>query len=246
MDNKILVSVMLPTRQRTDLVKRSVISLLEKSADPTTIEVLIAYDNDDQMSKDYFVDEWKQLISSYKSHTQVYETPAWGYGDLNNYYNLLASNAQGQWLLLWNDDALMISQNWDKEVESNRDFLGMIHMTTDNFQKNLTLFPMVPKKWIDVFGCLSLSNLNDSWIQDICAEAGTVLPISSKVFHDRFDVTGNNQDSTYLNRNYRKKRHNSEEMKLERLRWASRWKDYVSKVKQTYAYGPNISLTQDH
>jgi hypothetical protein len=46
--NNILVSVLLPTRARTKLVHRSVASVLSKSVDPTQIEIITAYDEDDQ------------------------------------------------------------------------------------------------------------------------------------------------------------------------------------------------------
>lgn len=243
MNNEILISVMLPTRHRVDLVKRSISGLLEKARQPAKIEILIAYDDDDTGSKDYFSSEWNVLIDSFGAHTQVFETPQWGYGELNDYYNLMSKNAKGQWLLLWNDDALMMDHAWDSAIEQHKNFLGMIHMTTENFGKNLTLFPLVPREWIGLFGCLSLSNLNDSWIQDICYAANTVLKIEPRIFHDRFDVTGNNHDSTYLNRNYRKKRHNSEEMKQERLSWAQRWRDFVD--QQTVAYDSSKHQTQD-
>lgn len=235
MNNEILISVMLPTRHRVDLVKRSISGLLEKANNPANIEILIAYDDDDMDSKEFFSTEWNKLINSFGAHTQVFETPQWGYGELNDYYNLMSKNAKGQWLLLWNDDALMMDPAWDTAISQHKDFLGMIHMNTDNFGKHLTLFPLVPREWIKLFGCLSLSNLNDSWIQDICHAANTVLTIEPRIFHDRFDVTGNNHDSTYLNRNYQKKRHNSEEMKQERLNWAQRWQDFVNQQNSACA-----------
>lgn len=222
----ILISVMLPTRQRTHLVERSVSSLLETAQDPNCIEICVAYDCDDNESKQYFNSvQWRNTIGSAQS--QVFETPNWGYVNLHNYYNLLAEKSQGQWLFLWNDDAVMKSQAWDQQVRANRDFFGMLHMGTQNFSSSLTLFPLIPRTWLDVFETLSLCNLCDSWIQDICTEAGAVKSVAAEIFHDRYDVTGNNNDSTYQNRNYQKKIYKSDAMRAVRSQWAQQFVNYA-------------------
>jgi hypothetical protein len=242
MTSNTLVTVMLPTRNRVELVNRSVQTLLECAADPTSIEISIAYDHDDQPSKDYFNSTaWTDFINRYGASTQVFETPAWGYIELHNYYNLLASKAQGKWLLLWNDDALMQTKSWDVCLAEQSDFVGMLHMTTTNFDKKLTLFPFIPRTWIDIFGTLSLCNCNDSWIQDICHEAGAVKELPVNVIHDRFDVTGNNGDDTYQNRRYQKKIYKSDAMRQTRHEWALRFMEYRA---SNGACEPSIAQTE--
>lgn len=229
MSSNILITVMLPTRQRTQLVHRSVKSLLDNATNPTAIEICVAYDNDDIESKNYFASsEWLDLIAGYRANAQTFETPPWGYIELHNYYNLLAQQALGKWLFLWNDDAVMQSKGWDLEVRTNQDFLGMLHMGTQNFSSSLTLFPLIPKTWIDVFGTLSLCNLCDSWIQDICTEANAVKSIAAEIFHDRYDVTGNNNDLTYQNRSYQKKIYKSDAMRAVRSEWAKKFTNYIN------------------
>ena len=48
------ISILLPTRERTQLVEKSIKSLLDLATDPSNIEILIAYDDDDQLSREYF------------------------------------------------------------------------------------------------------------------------------------------------------------------------------------------------
>lgn len=225
--NDILVSVLLPTRKRTRLVYRSVDSLLTLSANPSSIEIITAYDNDDLDSDIYFKgSEWNNLIKHYESNSLSIKCPRWGYQGLNRYYTSMARRARGRWLLVWNDDAVMLTRGWDEQVKSNIDFVGMMHMTTTNFKPNLTLFPLIPAVWLQLFGDISLHQLNDSWIQDICHEANAVCEIPVNVFHDRFDVTGNNLDATYEDRIYNKKLYNHETMKNIRSRWAQHLKQY--------------------
>ena len=231
-----LVSILLPTRNRITLVQRSVQSLLAQSADPTRIEIIVAYDNDDQASKQYFQSsDWPALIKSFGAGEQVIPCPKWGYHRLNHYYTAMAKQSQGQWLMIWNDDAVMLTPNWDQCIQDHKDFVGMLHMGTENFKSSLTLFPLIPKIWIDLFGEISQHQLNDSWIQDICHEAGAVQEIPVTVFHDRYDVTGNNLDATYQNRRYDKKIYNHETMRQVRSDWARRLRIHR---EQTVACAP--------
>jgi glycosyltransferase involved in cell wall biosynthesis len=232
----VLISVLLPTRNRVNLVNRSVESLLSKSSDPSRVEILVAYDEDDLVSQEYFNGSaWESLIGV--AHNQVCCCPLWGYSGLNRYYTTMAKQARGRWFMVWNDDAVMLTEGWDQHLANNQDFIGLLHMETENFKKNLTLFPLIPKVWLDLFGELSQHQLNDSWIQDICHEADAVREIPVTVFHDRFDVTGNNFDATFQDRQYNKKLYNHENMKKIRSEWAQRLKEYR---EQTVACEPTL------
>lgn len=214
---------MMPTRQRVNLVERSVLSLLSQANNPTNIEIAVAFDHDDQDSKTYFAsNSWHELIKKYNSSFQLFETPQWGYSDLHNYYNLMAQHAQGNWLMIWNDDAVMKTIHWDKHIEPHDGYVGMLHMVTENYREKFALFPIIPRTWLDIFGCVSLSNSNDSWIQHICLEAKAIKKIDPIVYHDRFDITGNNCDHTYLNRTNQKKIYKSEAMRQLRKEWADK------------------------
>ena len=231
MKNKPLVTVMLPTRNRTQLTHRSIKSLLDLADNPAQVEISIAYDEDDMVSNEFFCSAaWQKFLDEYSAPSQLHCTPSWGYIELHNYYNLLAEKANGQWLLLWNDDAVMLKPGWDTIVAENRDFMGMLHMHSQGFPDNQTLFPFIPRTWIDIFGTLSLCNLNDSWIQDICHLADAVCSLPIEVLHDRFDITGNNQDSTFLERKYQKKIYKSDHMRQVRKEWAEKFVQYRSNV----------------
>ena len=221
----VLISVLLPTRARPELVQRSVESLLSKSLDPSRVEIIVAYDEDDLISQEYFNSaRWRLLVSG--AQVQVCCCPRWGYSGLNRYYTTMAQRAKGQWFMVWNDDAVMLTESWDQHLADNQDFVGLLHMDTENFKKSLTLFPLIPRVWIELFGEISLHQLNDSWVQDICHEAGAVREIPVTVFHDRFDVTGNNLDATFQERRYDKKLYHHESMKKVRSEWAQRFKQY--------------------
>jgi hypothetical protein len=236
-----LISVLLPTRNRTALAKRSVTSLLSLCADPTQVEIVVAFDEDDLDSAEFFQSlQWHSFIKDTGAQSQICCCPAWGYSGLNHYYTAMAKQSQGRWFMIWNDDAVMRTAGWDQHVADHKDFVGMLHMATENFKPTLTLFPLIPQVWMDLFGEISQHQLNDSWIQDICHEADAVQKIPVTVFHDRYDVTGNNFDSTYANRRYNKKLYNHEDTKKIRSAWALRLKEYR---EQTVACEPTLLQT---
>jgi len=223
-----IISVLIPTRKRTELVEKSVKSLLEKAADPSCIEIMIAYDQDDDVSQQYFESEqWVQIISSSGALCQVLQTPVWGYQCLHKYYNHLAEKSQGNWLLIWNDDAVMQSAGWDDHVKANQDFVGMLHMITENYRAKFCLFPLIPRAWLDIFGYVGEIPV-DSWIHHICMEAHAIRIIEPTVYHDRYDMTGQNCDETYLNRDPGaiKKKYKSQESQALRKEWTQRLIQY--------------------
>ena len=224
MSKKFSISVLLPTRKRTKMVEKSVASILDNAKTPGEIQIAIAYDDDDVESHTYFKDShWQNLIESQGATQVSFQCPKWGYSDLHKCYNLMAEHTHGTWLLVWNDDAVMLTPGWDQQVKEAQDFKGMIHMRCTTYPK-LTLFPLFPRSWVDFFGCAAGGPHIDSWIQDICKEAGTVKTIAAEVLHDRFSETGNNNDETFQNRTWHgKKLYKSEEMRRVRHEWAQRW-----------------------
>ena len=56
------LSVLIPTRGRTDMLDRSLSSLLEHADDPSTIEFLFAFDDDDSASQEYFLERTVPII----------------------------------------------------------------------------------------------------------------------------------------------------------------------------------------
>jgi hypothetical protein len=237
------ISVLLPTRKRTKSVEKSVRSLLDLATDPTRIQIAIAYDNDDFESHKYFTgSEWKAFIESYGAGHGVFECEPWGYEYLEKYYNLMAVHTSSDWLLVWNDDVVMLSQGWDQALWEIKDFIGMVHMDCNTKIRwpvpGSTLFPIVPRAWVDFFGCITGGPCLDSWIAEICHSAGTAKSINANVFHDRADVAGNNNDETYQDtkrlRVTNKKVYKSDVMKQLRDEWTQRWIKYSDENKNNH------------
>jgi glycosyltransferase involved in cell wall biosynthesis len=196
------ISIILPTRKRTKTLINSLNSLLATAKDTSRIEILIAYDNDDEESKEFFANVWGDYIAQCEATSKIFETPRYGYLKLNRYVNFLGRNASGRWIMFWNDDALMLSDNWDETIVANNDWFGLLRMPCVNHHHPFALFPIIPREWINIFGCISPVSHSDWWLFHVNSVAGRVKNIPVDVYHDRADLSGGNNDETYAEQSY--------------------------------------------
>jgi hypothetical protein len=121
---------------------------------------------------------------------------------LYKYVNFLAEQASGDWIMFWNDDALMLTENWDEHIVEHDDWFGLLRMPCVTMNHPFALFPIVPRQWVDLFGCISPVNHSDWWIYNVTAPVNRIMNIPVEVYHDRADVTGNNNDETFREQSY--------------------------------------------
>jgi glycosyltransferase involved in cell wall biosynthesis len=202
MMNKPKISILLPTRKRTAAVIKSIGSLLANAKDTSRIEILVAYDDDDEESREFFSETWFPFLEQCQATSKVFETERFGYLRLYKYVNFLAEQASGDWIMFWNDDALMLTENWDEEIVNNDGYFGLLRMPCVTMNHPFALFPIIPRAWIDLFGVVSPVNHSDWWIYNVTVPAGQMKNIPVNVYHDRADVTGGNNDETFKEQSY--------------------------------------------
>jgi len=200
--NKPKISILLPTRKRTAAVIKSIGSLLANAKDTSRIEILVAYDDDDEESREFFSETWFPFLEQCQATSKVFETERFGYLRLYKYVNFLAEQASGDWIMFWNDDALMLTENWDEEIVNNDGYFGLLRMPCVTMNHPFALFPIIPREWIDLFGLVSPVNHSDWWIYNVTVPAGQMKNIPVNVYHDRADVTGGNNDETFKEQSY--------------------------------------------
>jgi hypothetical protein len=122
-----------------------------------------------------------------------------GYSRLNEYINKLSENSSADWIFFWNDDAIMESQDWDIEIIKYTGEFKLLAVHTHN-DHPYSIFPIVPREWLDLIGHLSLHSMTDAWLSQIAYMVDIWERINVHVVHDRADLTGNNLDSTYKQR----------------------------------------------
>jgi glycosyltransferase involved in cell wall biosynthesis len=158
-----IVSFLMPSRGRKNYLEISLKSILETAYNSNSFEVIVCLDDDDAESI-----EWA------RDNANIYNliviiSPRFGYDRLQEYYNLAAQKSNGKWLWLWNDDAIITTKNWDLILEQYRERFLLINPRTTNGRWNKyttwgTIFPIVPRLWVDILGHYSKWNHNDTYI----------------------------------------------------------------------------------
>lgn len=193
------ISILIPTRKRAAMFVNAIESLYTTCESIDNFEVLVAVDKDDE--------ETTNEICKYtntKNNIAIYTFERQYYKGFHNYINALVPQSKGKSLFLWNDDCVMKSKNWDTEIiKYHKDFCilnplvdTMINYCRTNKQ---ILFPIIPKKWVEITGRWANNAACDTWIQDISRDLNLTVDVDSIVIsHDRHDVTGNNNDIVYV------------------------------------------------
>lgn len=199
MTNEYKIAVLLPTRGRTAALDRSLIGLLEKAADLDSIQVLLGLDTDDEVGIAHFQDELQPKLDEMGVHYTAMSFEPMGYSRLHDYVNTLAHASSADWMFFWNDDAVMETQGWDTEICKYTGQFKLLAVHTHN-DHPYSIFPIVPREWLDLIGHLSLHSMNDAWLSQNAYCVDIWERIDVHVVHDRADLTGNNLDATYKQR----------------------------------------------
>ena len=167
-----LISFLIPTRERTELLIRSITLLINNAVAPQEFEYLIKFDSDDIESMTEFLSndicdriDCKVLITDRKG----------GYADLYIDINDLCRIATGEFLMLYNDDAFMTTQNWDEHVRKYSGRLCVLWPHSGNRIHNC--FPIVHRKYFEILGHFSLQTHNDTWVEEVSRKADIEIDV---------------------------------------------------------------------
>lgn len=197
------IAVIMPTRGRTEILLKSIKSLVLNADDVSRMQILLAFDEDDAVGFSYYTTHVAPWMKAQQVAYSAWKSPRLGYGRLHDYYNFLAQQARADWIVGWNDDAVMDSPAWDTEIRShNGKFLLLAFRS--NHDHPYAIFPVIPTDWVTMLGHYSLHNQTDAWISQIAYALGIYQPINSRVIHERADLISEVvPDQTYQQREYR-------------------------------------------
>jgi hypothetical protein len=194
-----VITVLCPSRHRPELLKRSVESLHKHASfalQSQPYEIRVATDADDPNTAHIALD----------LDCHPFRCHHWGYPHLENYFNAMCKNLSPGWTMLWNDDAVMNTYGWNTKLDAllPRIIVGEPHTT---LSPGLNTFPCVRTQVIEMLGgyCTAPTPHVDSWWQDIGRALDACAPVDINITHDRFDITGNNRDETFLQSNASKR-----------------------------------------
>jgi hypothetical protein len=160
---------------------------------------MFAFDNDDDIGFTFFVDHLQPWLDSHDVTYTAMKFERMGYVNLHKYNNAMAKQTDSRWLVIWNDDAVMQSAGWDDTIMSHEGEFKLLSFCTHNMHP-YSIFPIVPRKWYKLLGYISPHPTQDGWVSQQAYMLDIYLRIPVNVLHDRFDLTGNNNDDIFNNR----------------------------------------------
>jgi len=186
------VDLLLPTRGRPELLARSLRSL-SQTANPRNLRLYAAVDADDPT-----LPETQHALWATNIDTHVWVVPdRYGYHRMEKYYNELARRGYGQWILLWNDDATMLNTGWDDQLAALPPDVLVAEFDAQLYPHHLT-FPAVRRELVRQVGGFSPHTSHaDTYWQIVGRTLGVARSLQARIHHDRYDLTGNNNDQTY-------------------------------------------------
>jgi hypothetical protein len=193
------IAICLPTRARTHMMDRSVCSLFDLADNPQRIKILFGFDNNDSVGTDYFTNQLQPWLDAKDHAYTAMQFEPMGYIRLNEYVNAMTKTVTAKWYIVWNDDAVMRTVGWDTEVMRYDGKFKLLAFHTHQ-DHPYSIFPIVPHKWIEILGYLSPHQISDAWLSQQAYMLDIWQRIDVMVKHDRYDLTGNNNDTVFQNR----------------------------------------------
>ena len=189
------ISVLIPTRGRPGRLFESVQSLHAASRVPGRLEYVIKTDLDDEASSRAV----RSLMAKGFPVQHLCGERGQGYLDMPHWANWMSMAARTDWLLLWNDDARMLTTHWDEQVlaygpqhlwHGCPDVCLLAAFTEGN--PFATEFVFVRKKVVQLLGHWAKSPHCDNWLWTVCNMVGSAFRVPVQVrhgHHDQIDTT---------------------------------------------------------
>lgn len=193
------IGVLLATRGRADSLGRSIRSLVELADKIEQVQIVFAFDRDDEVGLNYFATDLQPWLDARDINYTALKFQRMGYVNLHKYNNTMAKHTNSDWLVIWNDDAVMQTQDWDRVIMSYQGQFKLLSFKTHRMHP-YSIFPIVPRKWYDLLGYISPHPTQDGWVSQQAYMLDIYQRIEVDVLHDRYDLTGNNGDDIYANR----------------------------------------------
>jgi hypothetical protein len=180
----------LPSRGNPELLARCVDSLLAKADNPNNIEILLKLDEDDLPN----VECAYRMASFFRTPIGIVVTPQGnGYYDIHRFLNNLAVAARGDWLFVFNDDAVITTQGWDTVLADCAAPMcwhgcpgDVMMLSCDMVGKpNANDFFLLRRKTFQLLGHVCRSPGGDVWLSRLMGMIATHARIPIEVEHNR-------------------------------------------------------------
>lgn len=198
------ISILTPSRNRSDRLDTFVRSIYETADHPERIEILNYIDNDDPSIKEYkeFEDSYVSEFYELLNFRNLYGPPM----SVSKSWNEIARMSLGDILIMGNDDLVYRTQYWDTTLETElRKYPDDVYCAW--FEDKINgpkhcAFPIISRTWFDALGYFTPGvfhfGYNDTWVYDIAKKCGRTHFIKDVVVEHLHFTTGKSQmDDTY-------------------------------------------------
>jgi hypothetical protein len=111
----------------------------------------------------------------------------------------MAAWTNSDWIMIWNDDAVMKEQHWDEKIRQHDGQFKCLAFDTHNHHP-YSIFPVIPIDWYRLLGTLSPHQMIDAVVSQVSYMLDIMERTSIKVDHERFDLVDGEKDDTYSQR----------------------------------------------
>lgn len=163
---------------------KAVDSLWSLSRDKSLIEFIYWADDDDLPT----VQVLRRLHDIPDLHIRGFVCPRGrGYHDMHHWVNAMAQKARGDWLIIWNDDAVMKTQDWDQVLlgcspdsfiwHGVEDVICLVAKTINH--PGATGFFFLRRKVVEILGQFSRIPHNDTWVTTLMRSVDSLYNIDA-------------------------------------------------------------------
>lgn len=222
------------------MMARFVNSVVETAKDPTRIEHLIWVDNSDPL-----LGEYMRLLSNIPMVRLFVGDKSQSKDVVGAIWNELASQANGQLLMMGNDDLMCTSQNWDVSLDNTvRRYADKLYVAWFNDgingQKHCA-FPIVSRKWYETLGYFVPEDFmffcHDTYLFHLARDLGRLLYIPDRLEHWHHSTPHMKRDETT-----KRNRDNGQSPKdlktLTRLEKSPRWQEELGRFRDLMRVSP--------
>ena len=157
-----LVSFLIPTRNRIESLIGGIQSITQKASSDVQLEILARVDEDDYVT----------LAARNQIQAEIIVGPRWcGYNSAHLFFNEMAAKSHGDWIFPWNDDIFMVTKKWDKLLPpASKSTIIWITIPGSWTWAH----PVMSRRLYDAWGCFSYGVPCDAWILNQWMAAGGV------------------------------------------------------------------------
>lgn len=196
------IAVVLPTRNRPNLLKRFVDSLFDTCSNKDNISVYLYIDDDDRLTEFCI----KELSHKYPLKIFSLIGPRIIMSDM---VNKLLPLVKEDIFFFGGDDLVLRTKNWDLEIiekfNSIEDKIALLYgddMTLDDKMRFFATHPIIHRAWVNCLGYLAppyfSSDYADTWLNELADTLGRKFKLNFVNEHMHWTFGKSQLDSTYV------------------------------------------------